>query len=280
MLIHIKEALPSTMHLPVSSEDTLHFYRYLHNHVLIADKQFLLLIHVPIQDHTQQLEICEVFNLVIPHRNFSAGYNIDSKYWGITYDETKAVISEQQFSICQKANVQFCSISTPLEPLANQPSCIAAIYVKNKGAVEKRCSLEIRTPIAPNVWILTSAQAVVSMGIMILCPEEAPRFIKTQTPIHNLCLLPECSTLSQHFHLPPCYETHELTINISLNTGNLNVINISSPEFRILAHLEAHWSGTQLHHLVNIPSVPIDHSTNTLSAAMDLSLHLCQLMSQ
>ena len=29
MLIHIEEALPSTMHLPVSSEDTLHFYRYL-----------------------------------------------------------------------------------------------------------------------------------------------------------------------------------------------------------------------------------------------------------
>ena len=27
MLIHIEEALPSTMHLPVSSEDTLHFYR-------------------------------------------------------------------------------------------------------------------------------------------------------------------------------------------------------------------------------------------------------------
>ena len=28
ILIHIEEALPSTMHLPVSSEDTLYFYRY------------------------------------------------------------------------------------------------------------------------------------------------------------------------------------------------------------------------------------------------------------
>ena len=33
MLLHIEEALPSTMHLPVSSEDTLHFYRYLHTHI-------------------------------------------------------------------------------------------------------------------------------------------------------------------------------------------------------------------------------------------------------
>ena len=30
MLSHIEEMLPSTMHLPISSEDALHFYRYLH----------------------------------------------------------------------------------------------------------------------------------------------------------------------------------------------------------------------------------------------------------
>ena len=50
MLLHISETLPSTLHLPVSPDDTLHFYRYLHTHVLIANKQFLLLIDVPIQD--------------------------------------------------------------------------------------------------------------------------------------------------------------------------------------------------------------------------------------
>ena len=38
MLSHIEETLPSTMHLPVSSEDTLHFYRYLLAHVLIANQ--------------------------------------------------------------------------------------------------------------------------------------------------------------------------------------------------------------------------------------------------
>ena len=41
MLSHIKEMLPSTIHLPISSEDTLHFYRYLCTHFLIADVQFL-----------------------------------------------------------------------------------------------------------------------------------------------------------------------------------------------------------------------------------------------
>ena len=36
------------------------------------------------------------------------------------------------------------------------------------------------------------------------------------------------------------------------------MINISSPEFRIWQHMADRWNGTQLHHLVNIPSVPID----------------------
>ena len=47
---HIEETLPPTLHLPVSSEDTLHFYRYLCTHILIASEQFLLLIDVPIQN--------------------------------------------------------------------------------------------------------------------------------------------------------------------------------------------------------------------------------------
>ena len=46
MLMPIKAALPSTMHLPVSLDDTLHFSRYLCTHVLVAEEQFLLLNNV------------------------------------------------------------------------------------------------------------------------------------------------------------------------------------------------------------------------------------------
>ena len=90
MLLHIEETLPSTMHLPISSEDALHFYRYLHTQVLIADEQFLLLIDVPIHYCAKQLKIYGVFNFTIPHGNFSACYNIN-RYLGITHDETEAV---------------------------------------------------------------------------------------------------------------------------------------------------------------------------------------------
>ena len=71
MLKHIEETLPSTKHLPISSEDALHFYRYLCTDILIADEQFLLWINVPIQDCAQHMVTYEVFNLDIPHGNFS-----------------------------------------------------------------------------------------------------------------------------------------------------------------------------------------------------------------
>ena len=144
--------------------------------------------------------------------------------------------------------------------------CITALYDKDKASIEKRCSLQIRkanivsipTSITPNVWIITSPPTAVSSGIMLICPGEAPRSIITQTPTHVLRLPPAHTATPQYFHLTPHYETHELTVNISLNTAHLNIINISSPEFRIWQHLEDHWNRTQLHHLVNIPSVPSD----------------------
>ena len=140
MLKHIEATLPSTTHLSISSEDALHFYRYLRTHILIADEQFLLLICVPIQDHAQQMEIYEVFNLDILMRNFSTHYDIQNKYMGLTLDEIMAVeISEDQFKTWQKANGQFCILNTPLLPLASAQTCVSALYAKDKDSTQRRC---------------------------------------------------------------------------------------------------------------------------------------------
>ena len=60
MLTYIATTLPPTLHLPISPMDTLHFYRYLCAHVLIENKQFLLLIDIPIQDRARQITIHQV----------------------------------------------------------------------------------------------------------------------------------------------------------------------------------------------------------------------------
>ena len=66
MLQHIADTLPPMLHLPISPEDTLHFYRYLCTHILIENKEFLLLIDVPIQDRSRQITIHQILTLDIP----------------------------------------------------------------------------------------------------------------------------------------------------------------------------------------------------------------------
>ena len=207
MLIYMEAVLPSTMHLPVSLDDTLHFYRYLHTHVLVAEEQFLLLIDVPIQDRAQQLKIYQVLNLLIPKGKMSACYNIDTKYLGISYDEIKAIeILEQQFTTCQQANRQFCNTDTPLQPLANPPLCITAIYAKHKVGIECQCSLQIGnrhsatipTPITSNLWILTSTSESDPAGITIIYPDKAENSIKVQKPINVFPLVQHLNTSIYH----------------------------------------------------------------------------------
>ena len=173
------------------------------------------------QDCAQQMEIYEVFSLDIPHGNFSACYNIQNKYLGIRLDETSTVeILEDQFKTCQKANRQFCILNTPLLPFANLSACVSALYAKDKDGIQKRHSLQMKkassvsipTSIAPNVWIITLPTTAVPSGITLICPGEAPRSVTPQTPIYVLWLQPAFSAISCHFHLPPCHESHEITI--------------------------------------------------------------------
>ena len=267
MLIHIEETLPSTLHLPVSSDDTLLFYRYLCMHVLIANKQFLLLIDVPIQDRSHQITIYKTFTLDIPHGNFAACYDVTTKYLGITKDETMAVeLSTNQFNVCQAANGQFCNIPTPFQPLPNLPTCISALYIRNLANITSKCSLQIRktldvnipSQIAPNILILTTPLSTPASTITLICPGRVTTFITVEKSIHILRIPPACSATSSNFHLPPRYQTPHLVINISFDMANLHMVNISSLDFHVWQHLKDHKDETQLQHLTTIPSIPVN----------------------
>ena len=79
ILQHIADTLPPTLHLPISPEDTLLFYIYLCTHVLIENKQFLLLIDMPIQDRSRQITIYQILTLDISQENYSLSYDVDIK---------------------------------------------------------------------------------------------------------------------------------------------------------------------------------------------------------
>ena len=242
------------------------FLQYLCTHVLIENKQFLLLIDVPIQDRSCQITIHQILTLDIPHGNYSACYDVNTKYFGITKDGTMAVeLSTTQFQACQQANGQFCCISTPFQPLANPPTCIAALCAKSKTGIASKCSLQIckttttnlPTQIAPDVWIVTTPATAPVNTMTLICLEKPMETIPIQQSIHILKLPTACSATSSNFYLPPRYETPTLDVNISINMANLHMINISAHNFCIWQHLGRNRSNVQLQHLTTIPSIPV-----------------------
>ena len=265
------------MHLPISLDDTLHFYWYLNTHVLIAEEQFLLLhIDVPMQNRAQLLQIYGVFNLPCSHSNLSAQYKIDHRCMGVKYDETKTVdIMDKQYVACQHANRQFCRINAPAQPLTKPPSCITAMYAKSDQAIGEQCSLSIYhaphtfIPVAvtSNLWIIPSNSKTLASTIMIICSDKATSIVPLQQTFHILRLSTACSATSRYFHLPPHYEDHTMMMNVSLDTANINAINISASNFRIWQHFNSNWTTPHLHKLANIPQVPVGqlskHMINT-----------------
>ena len=155
----------------------------------MADRQFLLLIDVPIQNRAQQHPIYEVFSLPVPHSNLSAEYKVNYKYIGVMCDETKAVaISYLQYRACQHANREFCSKNAPFQPLTNPPSFVTALYARNNQVVKERCSLVIShmphtfVPIAvtSNLWIIPSNPQTLGLILMIICPDKATSTVPLQ----------------------------------------------------------------------------------------------------
>ena len=200
MLQHIADSLPPTLHMPILPVDTLHFYRYLHTHVLIENKQFLLLIDIPIQDRAHQIMIHQVFTLDIPHGNYSAHYDINTRYFGVTKDATMGLeLSSTQFEVCQQANGQFCHISTPFQPLANPPTCITAFYAKSEASIKSKCSLQLCKATTTSLPTLATPASAPTDTISLICPEKPMETIPIRQPLHVLKLPMACSATSAHF---------------------------------------------------------------------------------
>ena len=267
MLQHIADTLPPTLHLPISLRGHPALLQVpMYAHLDRKKKQFLLLIDIPIQDRACQITVHQIFTLDIPYGNYSAHYDINTRYFGVTKDVTMGVeLSTTQFQTCQQANRHFCHISTPFQLLANPPTCIAALNTKSKAGIASKCSLQLckmiitalPTQITPDVWILTTPATTPMNTITLICPEKPMEMITIWQPIHILKLPMACNATSSHFYLPPRYETPVLNVNVSLDMANLQMINISALHFHIWQHLGNNQSDMQLQHLTTIPSIPV-----------------------
>ena len=191
----------------------------------LRTNSFLLLIDIPIQDRACQITVHQVFTLDIPYGNYSACYDMKTKYFGVTKDVTMGVeLSTTQFQNVNKPMDSSATFPTPFQPLANPPTCIAALYTKSKAGIAFKCSLQLHkttttnlpTQITPDVWILTTPATAPINTVTLICPEKPMETIPIWQLIHILKLPTAYSATSSHFYLPPRYETPILDVNVSL----------------------------------------------------------------
>ena len=134
------------------------------------------------------------------------------------------------------------------------PSCIAALYTKNDKEIGAQCSLSVfHTPpafppiiIMSNLWIFSLTPTMQESAITMIYPDTATSSSLFQQPVHILKLPPACSATSRHFHLPPHYEDHAVTMHICLDKANLNTLNISTPDFHIWQHFNSNWTAAHM----------------------------------
>ena len=192
--------------------------------------------------------------------------------------------STTQSQACQGANGHFCSITTPFQPLANPPSCIAALYVKSKVDITSKCSVQIckasatnlLTQVAPGVWILTIPATAPLNTMTLICLEKPMATIPIQKPIHIPKLPMACSATSSNFtyHLDMKLQLWMLTY---LSIWQIFTwLNISAQDFCIWQHLGNNRSDIQLQHLTTIPSISVHKFTSIFSIAPYQSCPLIQ----
>ena len=61
----------------------------------------------------------------------------------------------------------------------------------------------------------------------------------------------------QIFSPAPHYDDHNIMVNVSPDTVNINAFNISTLVFRIWQHFSSNWTSPHLQKLVNVPEVPL-----------------------
>ena len=159
--------------------------------------------------------IHQVFSLDIPHGNYSAHYDVNTRYFGVTKDATMGLeLSTTQFEVCQQANGQFCHISTPFQPLANPPTCITALYAKSETSIKSRCSLQLHkasstslpTQTTPDAWILVTPTSAPTDTISLICLENLWKLSQSDS---------QCMYLSYQWPAVPLHLT--FTYHLGMN---------------------------------------------------------------
>ena len=166
LLGNIEKRLDGRMALPypMSGKSLLHYYRFLHPLIIPNGNSFHIVMALPLVDHESRYNVYKLVSVPEPEvqSSMSVQYHTESDLIAVSSDKNQfALISD--FERCSSEIM--CKLKVPIYYVLNSPTCVIALYLKDKIRVKENCAevytkkskIPIVKHLFENNWLLSTS---------------------------------------------------------------------------------------------------------------------------
>ena len=205
---------------------------------IVLQDYLMLILTVPLVDHSLQMNLYKVHNLPMLHLtlNVHAQYKLEGPYLATMVDGMFISLpTALDIRLCLMTNGHLCMFNQALYPVDNTNWCIYALFINDMNKIKKNCiikTLNQMTNLAYNLdGYLWAISALASEKLQVRCVMET-HVITIHPPLQIVDVGNGCEAYSASIYIPT---KPELTATMQLITRsqffldyNFNYTNVSS----------------------------------------------------
>ena len=209
VLFEIQRKLPKELILPKEPSDLWHYYKTLSCAVYERNRSFLVIVSVPLLDIRFNFDVFKIFNIPIAYNRtvMTARYDLQYNFMAVNLERTKyMLLTDQDAADCCRPSTTFCSPTSAIYSISNSPSCLSALFTKDKPLVTDKCNKLIRIKdtlpkgvyITQKTWVISTSQF---FRLQLVCSDGNDRSINVVSPISIVEVKEGCIATSNQLTL-------------------------------------------------------------------------------
>ena len=158
ILLDISNNLPKDLNLLINPSTQLwDYYRTITCTTTMIENKIMIILHIPLANQVDRLEIFEVINLPLPNldskvvydsfkpKRMTAMYDIESEIIAIDKARTKySLLTKDQSKQCISNKFDVCKSITPLYPTNVNKFCVIALFLSNREKIRSHCNIIVK----------------------------------------------------------------------------------------------------------------------------------------
>ena len=157
LLLDIKSQLPPSLKMPKHVQNELwEFYRILTCTTIFENSNILVIMSIPLLDHSEMYEVYVAHNLPVPfnkkdqllgNNDFTAvaQYDLETTTFAINKERTKFVLlSTSEALQCTNPLTGFCTILSPIYSVNANRFCLLSLFMKTTETIKVNCQTTVR----------------------------------------------------------------------------------------------------------------------------------------